>query len=81
MPSASTSIGGILAAMVYQIEENNTKKTAKPQPAQPVRKSSLSMKQDMPVQVNQEKQSLMMLLDDMYAKISVESALVETDFK
>lgn len=37
--------------------------------------------QDVPVQVNQEKQSLMMMLDDMYAKISVESALVETDFK
>lgn len=67
--------------MVYQIEENNVKNTSKPQPAQPIRKSSLSTKQDIPVKVNEEKQSLMMMLDDMYAKISVESALVETDFK
>ena len=65
MKSGATSVGSMLAAMVYQIERANDDRPNS-------KKAAVVPKQ---------KDELISGLDQMFMKLAMEQALVETDFK
>ena len=99
MESGNTSIGGIMSAMIFQIEEAN-KKSMDPLDKAPVaiiKKGSQNLlpkelnrrstnnclsanDQDFSLFEDQQRQKLMGELNDLYNKISVEHAVVQTDY-
>ena len=95
MDSANTTVGGILGAMIYQIEEAN-KNNLDPLDRAPIitkkgsqaviprelnrRSTNLLVSDDASMNEDMQRSKLMAELNDLYNKISVEHAVVKTDY-